>query len=118
MSEVYLEDESGRIELDISQFADYLWVTGTTIGLKGEADSLGKFFVRDIIEPGYPSPLKKINFQKNCGSKFIALISGLNYGEEYLNNNLERSQLIELFNGILHVKIILYNLFKFLVRNW
>lgn len=115
MPAVYLEDESGRIELDTSQFADYLWVTGTTIGIKGEADSLGKFFVREIIEPGYPSPLKNVDSPKNCSSKFIALISGLNYGEEYLINNSERSQLIELLNGISHVKIILHSLFKFLV---
>lgn len=90
--------------MDISLFADYLWVTGTTIGIKGVADSFGKFFVKDIIEPGFPQISKNIDSLTNCSSKFIALVSGLNYGKEHLNSDLERSQLIELLNGVLHVQ--------------
>lgn len=101
---LFLEDESGRIELDISRFGQYPWVTGTTVGLRGSADSHGKFLVAEIIEPGIPR-LVKIHRASDSkkSSKYVALVSGLNYGQESAEYSLERSQLIDFLNGSLHV---------------
>lgn len=111
---VFLEDESGRIELDISRFIQYPWVTGTTIGLRGSADSAGKFFVAEIIEPGIPRISKTFcDFESKNSPKHVALVSGLNYGQESAEYSLERSQLIDFLNGSLHVsKFILYSTYN------
>lgn len=99
---VFLEDESGRIELDISNVSEYPWVTGTTIGLKGTADSTGKYFVQQVIEPGIPDITKLQQSPSKSNSRFVALVSGLNYGKEGAENSLERTRMIEFFNGCFH----------------
>ena len=102
---VFLEDESGRIELDISFFSDYTWVTGITLGLKGKADSAGKFFVREIIEPGIPRSAQIHLSDSKSSPKFVAFVSGLNYGDENAEYSLHRSQMLGLLNGCFHVII-------------
>ena len=100
---VFLEDESGRIELDTTYFVDYLWVTGITLGLKGIANLSGKFYVQEIIEPGIPCPSKIRSVPHRTDSRFVALVSGLNYGKENADCNLARNRLIEFLNGSVHV---------------
>lgn len=101
---VFLEDESGRIELDISNVLDYPWVTGTTIGLKGTADSSGKYFVQQVVEPGIPNVNKVHESSLGSDSKYVALVSGFNYGKEGAENSLERTRMIELLNGSFHAE--------------
>lgn len=104
---VFLEDESGRIELEISRFGNYPWVTGTTLGLKGSADSAGRFFIHEIIEPGIPKSPQVMPLVSSDSPKFIALVSGLNYGKDGADFSLQRNQMFDLLNGCLHVIISL-----------
>ena len=84
--------------------ADYPWVTGTTIGLKGTADLAGKFFVKQVIEPGIPDIPKFKQSTPKSDSRYVALVSGLNYGKESAGNNLERTRMNEFFNGNFHAE--------------
>lgn len=100
---MYLEDESGRIELDLCEHADYDWVTGITLGLRGVADSHGKFKVSQIVEAGIPGlPARK----KLENDSFVALVSGLHYGSNEGSISSARSLLAEFLNGDIFVSVI------------
>lgn len=86
---------------------DYPWVTGTTVGLKGTANSSGKFIVDQIFEPGIPQMVMPDLKRPQNEAKFVALVSGLNYGKENSASSIERNLLFDLLNGSLHVKILL-----------
>lgn len=99
---VFLEDESGRIELDISELESYPWVTGITVGIRGVADSLGKFKVHGVTEAGIPSLPKRT---PSASDSFVALVSGMNYGSEDGAASTARSLLVEFLNGDIFVSL-------------
>ena len=90
--------------MDISHVPDYPWVTGTTIGLKGTADPSGKYFVKQVVEPGIPivPEFQRSSFKSE--PRYVALVSGLNYGKDDAENSLERTRMIELINGSFHAE--------------
>lgn len=103
---VFLEDESGRVELDISSRLEYLWVTGVTIGLRGVASSNGKFLISDIVEAGLAPQPKRLIQDSLDTPKFVALVSGLHYGSTNHDDfSFQRSQFLEFLSGKLHVNI-------------
>jgi hypothetical protein len=100
---VYLEDESGRIELDLCVHASYDWVTGITLGLRGVADAKGKFKISKIVEAGIPAlPVRK-NIESDS---YVALVSGLHYGSTEGSISSARSLLTEFLNGDIFVRFI------------
>ena len=106
-----MEDESGRIELDLNNFAPYDWVTGITIGLRGVADSQGKFKVLGVVEAGIPSlPVRK----SVTNDSYVVLVSGLHYGSTEGDICSARSLLVDFLNGNIFVRFNLYLLIEFL----
>ncbi|ODV60124.1 DNA-directed DNA polymerase delta subunit POL31 ASCRUDRAFT_76637 [Ascoidea rubescens DSM 1968] len=79
-----LEDESGRVVLDLSddKFNDLVFVTGCVIGVLGIQVDIGLFKIIDIIFPSFPIQ-RKINLLVpssdivNNDNNKIAIISGL-----------------------------------------
>lgn len=96
---VYLEDESGRVEIDIGQLQSYLWVTGTTLGLRGTANAAGKFVATDVIEAGIPSQRVRADRNQSGPPKYVAIVSGLHYGIEDEATCASRDMLFALLNG-------------------
>jgi hypothetical protein len=45
----------------------------------------------------------KKNSEYQNESKYVALVSGLNYGKESADFDLERTRMMEILNGSLHV---------------
>lgn len=103
---VYLEDESGRIELNICEHAGYDWVTGITLGLRGVADSKGKFKVSQIVEAGIPGLPARKNVESDS---YVALVSGLHYGSTDGSISSARSLLAEFLNGDIFVRLIFFH---------
>jgi DNA polymerase delta subunit 2 len=54
----FLEDESGRISLDLNHIGreNFQCVTGVIVALLGAETASGQFLVKDYSFPGLPSP--------------------------------------------------------------
>lgn len=77
---VSLEDESGRVEISGTCLSKEFLVTGMVVGILGKEIASGAFEAIDICLPGLadqdPFPETKDD------PKYVALLSGLNIGEE------------------------------------
>ena len=73
-----MEDEGARMELqgDCLSMGDF--VSGICLAVRGVEEEGGHFQVKDVCVPG-PAPQKEL---KRGEEKFVALVSGLNIGEE------------------------------------
>lgn len=90
---VVLEDNSGRVRVKKNEvFAPEKFITGAIVALKGVVDSKGFFEVKDYCYAGIPfygSIPRGVNITTERGlfdnleegREFIALISGLEFGE-------------------------------------
>lgn len=77
-----IEDESGRISLVGVDLPTDLVVTGIIVAIRGVELKDGDFQVDDIIFTGIPMQLKRPILEKD---KYVALVSGINIGEEVRN---------------------------------
>ncbi|KAI9342995.1 DNA polymerase alpha/epsilon subunit B-domain-containing protein [Pilaira anomala] len=77
---VSLEDESGRVEISGTCLSKEFLVTGMVVGILGKEIASGAFEAIDICLPGLADqdPLPETNHD----AKYVALLSGLNIGEE------------------------------------
>jgi hypothetical protein len=79
-SEFFLEDESGRLELDFAslELGPVDLITGMCVALRGAELENGKFAVRQFC---LPSPAPTIEFGDNFGLQgFLLVLSGINQG--------------------------------------
>ena len=87
--EYFLEDESGRVKLDLTSWVsdNFDLITGICIAIKGKELDNGSFCVSDVCLPGIPPtpPPKELLQRPSLGedkkSKII-LVSGIGYDEE------------------------------------
>lgn len=86
--------------MDVNSCDPYDWVTGITVGLRGSADSQGKFKVSSVVEAGIPV-LPPRNIPEE--DYYVALVSGLHYGSEDGSISSARSLLVEFLNGDIFV---------------
>lgn len=86
--------------MDIKLFENYLWVSGVTLGIGGIADPNGQFYVNTIVEPGI-APLTKT--PASTSSKYVLMVSGLNYGSDCQDSAISRGLLLDFINGNLSV---------------
>lgn len=106
-----MEDESGRIELDIKEVASYMWVTGTTLGVSGYTYTTGQFKVESVVEAGIPSQPARTISSPDASSKYVAFVSGLHYGSDNAEFALARSLLVDMLCGNVQVRV--WHLFDF-----
>ncbi|GAB5589849.1 DNA polymerase delta small subunit Cdc1 [Umbelopsis nana] len=96
---VAMEDESGRVVLCGTRLQSVTLVTGTIIAALGKENAFGEFEVIDICMPGLPdpnpSPRMDIDTPEN---KYVALISGLNFGADG-DGSLRSQMLLEYLTG-------------------
>ncbi|KAI8144516.1 DNA polymerase alpha/epsilon subunit B-domain-containing protein [Fennellomyces sp. T-0311] len=75
---VSIEDESGRVQLVGAILEKEVWVTGMVVGLLGKETSDGSFEIQEVCYAGMPP---QAPFPQNDDSKYVALVSGLNVGQ-------------------------------------
>ncbi|PVV04289.1 hypothetical protein BB560_001214 [Smittium megazygosporum] len=77
--EIWLEDESGRILLDLSNLSDVpTIVTGMILAFLGTISVAGAFIVEDHMDSGLPIQKPIDSAYTKDGEKYIAFISGIN----------------------------------------
>jgi len=91
-----------------------MWVTGVTLGVSGIADPNGRFHVKAIVEPGIAPQAAKPEI--NPSSKYVLLVSGLNYGSDNQDSAISRNLLLDLINGHLPVRPIRYLILMLLLE--
>ncbi|KAF7725532.1 hypothetical protein EC973_009562 [Apophysomyces ossiformis] len=77
---ISLEDESGRMELIGSRLSKEFLVTGMVAAIMGMESATGAFEVVDICIPGI-APQPPLTLNDTADPKFVALVSGLNLGQ-------------------------------------
>ena len=92
---VTLEDESGRLELDIEE-CDCIFATGIVVALRGIQNDRGVFKVKDVCLPGL-APQKP--FPNISEQKYILFASGLNFGGESVEMPFKFDLLIDYVSG-------------------
>lgn len=105
---IVLEDESGRIEIDVTTNSNVLkesnvLSTGVVVGVQGYVQSIvGRFKVEKFLYPTLPPPPSPTATLSNKNNR-VALISGLQIGSNDENNNesnsLRRALLIDYLSG-------------------
>ncbi|KAJ1975851.1 DNA polymerase delta small subunit Cdc1 [Dimargaris verticillata] len=96
----YLEDESSRIALVGDMVRQAPFVTGMVVGLLGRESLTGDFEVHDICYPGLspqPSLPSSTNNSDSCPPTYVALVSGLNFGDSTATANAMSYELLKEF---------------------
>ncbi|KAI9144762.1 DNA polymerase alpha/epsilon subunit B-domain-containing protein [Paraphysoderma sedebokerense] len=88
VDQVMLEDEYGRVKLTGAKLKQEQIVTGVVVGVLGSENALGEFEVIDVVYPGPPKPSLSTRDRQSKGAedKYVALISGLNFGQTTTNS--------------------------------